>query len=212
MIRKDNLLRMAALALLSLLFVLPTAAQKDVYKFAVKDGTGKTIKLKKYKDKVLLIVNTATHCGFTPQYADLQRLYEQYRGQGFEILDFPCNQFGYQAPGSYKAIHAYCTATYGITFPQFQKIEVNGKYASPLYVYLKAQEPFKGFDTTTKIGRYLDETFRAADPQYDKRADVKWNFTKFLIDREGHVIDRFEPSTPIDSVEAGVRAALKMKP
>ena len=212
MIRKDNLLRLAALALLSLLFVLPTAAQKDVYKFAVKDGTGKTIKLKKYKDKVLLIVNTATHCGFTPQYADLQKLYEQYRGQGFEILDFPCNQFGYQASGSYKAIHAYCTATYGITFPQFQKIEVNGKYASPLYVYLKAQEPFKGFDTTTKIGKYLDETFRAADPQYDKRADVKWNFTKFLIDREGHVIDRFEPSTPIDSVEAGVRAALKMKP
>lgn len=195
-----------------LTLALPLVAQKDIYKFAVKDGAGKMVKLKKYKGDVLLIVNTATRCGFTPQYADLQRLYEKYHDQGFEILDFPCNQFGYQSPGSYKAIHAHCTSTYGITFPQFQKVEVNGKYASPLYVYLKAQEPFRGFDTTTRIGKYLDETFRAADPHYDKRPDVKWNFTKFLIDREGHVIDRFEPSAPLDSVEAGIKAALRMKP
>ena len=170
------------------------------------------VSLKEYANEVLLIVNTATRCGFTPQYEELEQLYEKYHQQGFEVLDFPCNQFGYQAPGDYKTIHGLCTANYGITFPQFQKVMVNGKTALPLYTYLKEKEPFKGFDTTTKVGKYLDETFREKDPHYDQSADVKWNFTKFLIDREGHVIDRFEPSVPMDSVEAGVKAALSMKP
>ena len=185
---------------------------RTVYDFSVKDRKGKLVSLKEYANEVLLIVNTATRCGFTPQYEELEQLYEKYHQQGFEVLDFPCNQFGYQAPGDYKTIHALCTANYGITFPQFQKVMVNGKTALPLYTYLKEKEPFKGFDTTTKVGKYLDETFREKDPHYDQSADVKWNFTKFLIDREGHVIDRFEPSVPMDSVEAGVKAALSMKP
>lgn len=205
-----NPLRRWLFLLAAVTLALPAVAQKNVYKFAVKDGTGKEVRLKRYKGKVLLVVNTAIHCGFTPQYADLQRLYEKYGSQGLEILDFPCNQFGYQAPGSYAAIHARCVSVYGITFPQFQKIDVNGKHALPLYTYMKAQEPFKGFDTKTRVGKYLDDTFRAANPRYDQSADVKWNFTKFLVDREGHVVDRFEPTVPIDSVEAGVRAALAM--
>ena len=210
---RHTLLRILALIALLCGGYAPTAvAQKNVYNFVVKDGAGKKVKLKKYKGSVLLIVNTATHCGFTPQYADLQRLYTQYHEQGFEILDFPCNQFGYQAPESDEEIHALCKANYGITFPQFQKIWVNGKATLPLYTYLKEQQPFKGFDTTTKIGKHLDDAFREKDPHYDQSADVKWNFTKFLIDREGHVVDRFEPSAPMDSVEAGVRAALRMKP
>lgn len=142
--KRHSLLRVLfLLAILTCGHTLTSSAQKDVYKFVVKDGKGKEVKLKKYKGSVLLIVNTATRCGFTPQYADLQRLYEQYHAQGFEILDFPCNQFGYQAPGDYKTIHALCTANYGITFPQFQKVMVNGKTALPLYTYLKEKEPFK---------------------------------------------------------------------
>ena len=117
--KRHSLLRVLfLLAILTCGHALTSSAQKDVYKFVVKDGKGKEVKLKKYKGSVLLIVNTATRCGFTPQYADLQRLYEQYHAQGFEILDFPCNQFGYQAPGDYKTIHGLCTANYGITFPQ----------------------------------------------------------------------------------------------
>lgn len=143
--KRHSLLRvLILLAILTCGHALTSSAQKDVYKFVVKDGKGKEVKLKKYKGSVLLIVNTATRCGFTPQYADLQRLYEQYHAQGFEILDFPCNQFGYQAPGDYKTIHGLCTANYGITFPQFQKVMVNGKTALPLYTYLKEKEPFKG--------------------------------------------------------------------
>ena len=185
---------------------------RTVYDFSVKDRKGKLVSLKEYANEVLLIVNTATRCGFTPQYEELEQLYEKYHQQGFEVLDFPCNQFGYQAPGDYKTIHGLCTANYGITFPQFQKVMVNGKTALPLYTYLKEKEPFKGFDTTTKVGKYLDETFREKGPHYDQSADVKWNFTKFLIDREGHVIDRFEQVKDQIPEDAGVKAALSMKP
>lgn len=201
--------RLLSLVIIALM-ALPIMAQKNVYKFSVKDGNEKTIKLKEYKGKVLLIVNTATKCGFTPQYEALQKLYDTYKDRGFVILDFPCNQFGAQAPGSLKDIHSFCTSTYGITFPQFAKIVVNGKSESPLYTYLKAQQPFKGFDTTTQIGKYLDEKFKADNPNYAKDPSIKWNFTKFLIDREGHVIDRFEPTADMKDVEAGVKAALKL--
>ncbi|EFC74211.1 glutathione peroxidase [Prevotella melaninogenica] len=186
-------------------------AQKNVYKFSVKDGNEHTVKLKDYKGKVLLIVNTATKCGFTPQYEALQKLYETYKNLGLVILDFPCNQFGAQAPGSFRDIHTFCTGNYGTTFPQFAKINVNGRNESPLYTYLKAQQPFKGFDMNNNIGKFLDEKFRAENPDYAKDPSIKWNFTKFLIDRQGHVIDRFEPTADMKDVEAGIKAALKMK-
>ena len=136
--------------------------------------------LSQYRGKVLLVVNTATQCGYTPQYTDLQRIYEAYKDSGFVILDFPCNQFGSQAPGSYDDIHDFCTGRYGITFPQFAKIDVNGANASPLYVWLKTKKP----------------------------GDIKWNFTKFLLDRKGEVIRRFEPANSMSTVESAIVKAL----
>lgn len=140
-----------------------------LYDYEVLDFQGQPVSLSRYKGKVLLIVNTATHCGFTPQYDDLQELYAQYRGRGFEILDFPCNQFGQQAPEEEEEINRFCTLNFGTTFPRFKKIDVNGPDESPLYHFLKAQKP--GFF----------------------RKDISWNFTKFLVNREGVVVKRYGP-------------------
>lgn len=152
----------------------------NIYQFKVLDGQGDSVSLATYEGQVLLVVNTATQCGYTPQYEDLERIYEAYRDQGFTILDFPCNQFGGQAPGSYEDIHNFCTSTYNITFPQFAKINVNGANASPLYVWLKEKKP----------------------------GDIPWNFTKFLIDREGNVVARFEPTDPMQKVSDAIEALL----
>ncbi len=157
---------------------------------------------------MLLVVNTATQCGFTPQYEELQQLYAKYHDRGFEVLDFPCNQFGEQAPGSYDVIHAFCTGTYNITFPQMAKIEVNGDSAQALYVWLKERAPFGGFDTTDRIGAYLDRMFRAEDSLYDQNPDIKWNFTKFLIGRDGKVVKRFEPTAKIGEIDAAIVSVL----
>ncbi len=143
----------------------------SIYTYSVKDTKGNDVSLELYKGKVLLVVNTATACGFTPQYKELQDLYLKYKDKGFEILDFPCNQFGKQAPGSNDELASFCEMKYKTTFQTFAKIDVNGKSADPLYVYLKEQE--KGF---------LGEA-------------IKWNFTKFLIDKEGNVVDRYAPIT-----------------
>lgn len=199
------------LALIGVLFMISAVAQKNVYGFKAKDANGRVVKLKEYKGKVLLIVNTATKCGFTPQYEALQKLYDTYKAQGLVVLDFPCNQFGAQAPGTMSEIRAFCTGNYGVTFPQFEKIDVNGNKELPLYTYLKAQQGFKGFDTNNQIGKYLDEKFSKQNPNYAKDPSIKWNFTKFLIDREGHVVDRFEPTADMKDVEEGIRAVLKIK-
>lgn len=199
------------LTLLCVLMAVSAVAQKNVYGFKVKDANGHIVKLKNYKGKVMLIVNTATKCGFTPQYEALQKLYDTYKAQGLVVLDFPCNQFGAQAPGTLSEIRAFCTGNYGVTFPQFEKIDVNGKKELPLYTYLKVRQGFKGFDTNDKIGKFLDEKFSKQDPNYAKDPSIKWNFTKFLIDREGHVVDRFEPTADMKDVEAGIRAVLKIK-
>ena len=160
--------------------IVPEEPADDIYQFKVLDGNGDSVALSQYRGKVLLVVNTATQCGYTPQYTDLQRIYEAYKDSGFVILDFPCNQFGAQAPGSYDDIHDFCTGRYGITFPQFAKIDVNGANASPLYVWLKTKKP----------------------------GDIKWNFTKFLLDRKGEVIRRFEPANSMSSVESAIVKAL----
>ena len=185
---------------------------RTVYEFSVKDRKGKEVSLKEYANEVLLIVNTATKCGFTPQYEELEKLYEKYHSQGFEVLDFPCNQFGQQAPGTDESIHKFCKLTYGTEFSRFKKIKVNGDDAAPLYKFMKEVKGFAGWDESHPLYPVLDKMLSEADPNYKDSADIKWNFTKFLIDREGHVIDRFEPSVPMDSVEAGVKAALSMKP
>ena len=160
--------------------IVPEEPADDIYQFKVLDGNGDSVALSQYRGKVLLVVNTATQCGYTPQYTDLQRIYEAYKDSGFVILDFPCNQFGSQAPGSYDDIHDFCTGRYGITFPQFAKIDVNGANASPLYVWLKTKKP----------------------------GDIKWNFTKFLLDRKGEVIRRFEPANSMSTVESAIVKAL----
>ena len=180
----------------------------NIYQFSVLDGNLDTISLGDYNGKVLLVVNTATQCGFTPQYEELQQLYTTYHDRGFEVLDFPCNQFGEQAPGSYDEIHSFCTLNYNITFPQMAKIEVNGEGEVPLYTWLKEQAPFGGFDTTDRIGAYLDQEFRAQDSLYDQNPDIKWNFTKFLIDRDGKVIKRFEPTAKKDEIEEAIISVL----
>ena len=156
----------------------------SLYDFSVKTRDGKDVSLKDYEGKVLLIVNTATGCGFTPQYTGLQELYNKYREKGFEILDFPCNQFLNQAPGTDDEIHTFCTGRFGITFPQFAKIDVNGKNEHPLYTYLKKQQ-----------GGTLGSR-------------IKWNFTKFLVSRDGTVLKRFAPTDTPEQIEQFIKDLL----
>ena len=181
---------------------------QSVYDFTVKGRKGEDIAMSDYQGKMLLIVNTATRCGFTPQYEELEALYKKYKDQGLEILDFPCNQFGQQAPGTEEEIHNFCQLNYGTEFPQFKKIEVNGENAHPLFVYLKGEQPFMGFDLNHKIGALLHGMLSKADPDYASNADIKWNFTKFLIDRNGKVLTRFEPTTAIEVIEEHIKALL----
>ena len=161
----------------------------SIYDYSEKDRKGNDVSLDRFKGKVLLIVNTATGCGFTPQYKGLEELYQKYHDQGLEILDFPCDQFGHQAPGSDDEIHEFCTAKYKTSFDQFKKIEVNGENETELFKYLKAEQGFKGFDLKGKI---LIPIVKKMDPDYANNSDIKWNFTKFLVDREGNVVERFE--------------------
>ena len=185
-----------------------TVSAQGIYDFSVRDGAGRDVSLSQYKGKVLLIVNSATRCGFTPQYTELETLYKQYHEQGLEILDFPCNQFGEQAPGSIREIHEFCTGKYDIQFPQFDKIEVNGPAAAPLYNWLKAQKGFAGFDLSDKRGKFMDDMLRKQNADYDKNPDIKWNFTKFLVSRQGQVLQRFEPTESMSAVEDAVKNAL----
>ncbi len=156
----------------------------SVYDFVMKDAEGVDVSLADYKGKVLLIVNTATGCGFTPQYNALEELYEKYKDQGFEILDFPCNQFGEQAPGTDAEITEFCAINFGVSFKQFSKIDVNGENEAPLYTYLKNE---KGGILGTKI---------------------KWNFTKFLVDREGNVVERYAPTVTPERIEPRIKDLL----
>ena len=166
----------------------------SVFDISVKGKEGEEVSLSKYKGKVLLIVNTATQCGFTPQYDELQAIYKKYQDKGFEILDFPSNQFEGQAPESIDEIDKICSIKFGTQFPRFAKIEVNGKGESPLYTYLKSKQGFKGFDMNHTIAPVLVEILTKKDPNYAKNPSIKWNFTKFLIDRSGNVEQRFEPT------------------
>ena len=198
-----NMKKFFVFCLLTAVCVL-TASAQSIYDFKVKDNTGKEVSLSDYKGKVLLIVNTATRCGFTPQYNELEVLYEKYHGDGLETLDIPCNQFGQQAPGTIEEIHQFCTLNYDIQFPQFDKIEVNGANAHPLYTWLKAQKGFGGFDVNDQRGKMMDDMLRKQDADYDKNADIKWNFTKFLVSRDGRVLKRYEPTDKMTDMETDV--------
>ena len=178
----------------------------NVYGFTVKTRKGEDVPLSNYKGQVLLIVNTATGCGFTPQYDELQDLYEADQDKGLEILDFPCNQFADQAPGTDEEIHTFCTGRFGITFPQFAKIDVNGENAIPLYQWLTSSTKFDGFNGP--MGLMLSGVVKKMDKDYKNNGKIKWNFTKFLIDREGNIVSRMEPTLSMDKVKAAVEALL----
>lgn len=152
----------------------------SIYDIKVTDNKGNEVSMSDYEGKVLLIVNTATGCGFTPQYEGLEKMYEKFVDRGFEILDFPCNQFAFQARGNDEEIHQFCTLNYNTTFPRFKKIKVNGNDADEIFKYLKEQ----------------------------KKGRIKWNFTKFLVDREGNVVARFEPTTKPEDIEESVEKLL----
>jgi len=157
----------------------------SVYDFTVKNIRGKDVKLDAYKGKPLLIVNTASECGFTPQYKGLESLYQAYHGKGLEVLGFPCNQFGAQEPGTEKEIESFCEVNYGVTFPLFAKVDVNGDNAAPLYRHLKKAKP----------GLLGSEA-------------IKWNFTKFLVDRNGNVVERYAPNAEPESIKGDIEKLL----
>ena len=178
-----------------------------IYDYTITTGKGEELNLADYKGKVILVVNTATGCGFTPQYAPIEQMYRDYHDQGLEILDIPCNQFGKQAPGTDEEIHEFCTMHFNTTFPQMKKADVNGENELPLYTYLKAQKGFEGFGEHP-YKALLEKMFAEADPEWDKKPDINWNFTKFVIDREGNIVARFEPTAEMSEVEACVKALL----
>ena len=178
----------------------------NVYDFNVTKQDGSEISLKDYEGKVLLIVNTATGCGFTPQYEELQTIYDELHERGVEILDFPCNQFGNQAPGEDEEIHDFCTGRYGITFPQFSKIDVNGDNAIPLYKWITENTKFEGFSGPMSI--ILKTVVKKMDKDYKKNGNIKWNFTKILVNREGEIVARFEPTTDVSKVEEKIKEVL----
>ncbi len=179
----------------------------NIYDFKAKAQDGSDVSLGDYKGDVLLIVNTATGCGFTPQYKELEALYEKFHDKKFEILDFPCNQFLGQAPGTDSEIHSFCTLKYNTQFPQFSKIEVNGENQDPIFAYLKEQAPFKGLGDSD-AAKMMPQYIAKVDPDWQNNDNIKWNFTKFLVNRDGDVIARFEPTEGMDPVNAAVEKAV----
>ncbi len=178
----------------------------NFYDFKVEAQDGSEVSLAELKGKVILVVNTATGCGFTPQYTELQNIYNEMHEKGLEILDFPCNQFGEQAPGSDAEIHDFCTGRYGITFPQYAKINVNGENAIPLYQWITSSTKFEGFQGPAKL--ILGPIVKKMDKDYKNNGNIKWNFTKILVNRNGEIVARFEPTAPMDKVREAVAAQL----
>ena len=173
----------------------------SIYSYKFKDIDGKETSLEEYKGKVLLIVNIASKCGFTPQLEDLQKIYAKYKNQGLEILGFPCNQFAEQSPGSNSDLNAFCKLNYGVTFKLSEKIDVRGINADPIFTYLTNKFPFNGFNDDNINDKIIYSVIKERTPEYLVGDTVKWNFTKFLIDKEGNPVKRFEPSVePLDMV------------
>ncbi|KWW16986.1 MULTISPECIES: glutathione peroxidase [Peribacillus] len=162
-----------------------------IYDFSAERINGKEVSLEQYKGQVLIVVNTASECGFTPQYEDLQKLYDRYKDKGLNILGFPCNQFGGQEPGQNEEVETFCQLNYGVSFPLFNKVDVRGSQAHPLFQYLTDQAPFTGLDNKPG-GKMLQAMLQTEHPEFLIDDSIKWNFTKFLIDRDGNVVKRFE--------------------
>jgi len=174
----------------------------SIYDYSVTTPKGEEISLKDYEGKVMIIVNTATGCGFTPHYKELEAIYETYHDQGLEIIDIPCNQFAGQTPGTDDEIHEFCTLKYNTQFPQMKKSDVNGENALPLYGYLKSQQGFKGFKGPMALA--MGAMLKKIDKDYKNNPEIKWNFTKFIVDRQGNVVARVEPTEGMKAVEKEV--------
>ncbi|MCQ2198393.1 MAG: glutathione peroxidase [Paludibacteraceae bacterium] len=194
---------------ISLIISLASIAQNSVYDFTVRDNKGNDTPLSKYKGKVLLVVNTATHCGHTPQYKELEELYESYKDKGFEILDFPCNQFGAQAPGTDEEIEQFCTTNYNTKFPRFTKVEVNGENEAPLFSYLKDKKNYVRVKPKNKLISIKDIVLVESEAEANEKPDIYWNFTKFLVNKKGQVIARFESAARTESLAPAIEALLK---
>ena len=175
----------------------------SIYDFTLYDRKGNAYPLADNKGKVMLIVNTATGCGFTPHYEPLEQMYEKYHDKGFEVVDVPCNQFAGQTPGTDEEIHEFCTLKYNTQFPQMKKSDVNGENELPLYTYLKSQKGFEGFEKGV-AALAMKAMAKKMNKDYKNSPDIKWNFTKFLVDREGNVVARFEPTADMKDVEKAV--------
>ncbi len=181
----------------------------SIYDFEVTKADGSVQPLSELKGKVVLIVNSATKCGFTPQYNDLRDLHEKYASKGLEILDFPCNQFGEQAPGTNEEIQEFCTLNFNTPYQLYAKIDVNGENEDTLFTYLKSQKGFGGFNNEKhELNTILKNLLLEQDPDYEKKPDIKWNFTKFLINKDGVVIERFEPTADMAEVEEKIQGLL----
>ncbi|WAA12813.1 glutathione peroxidase [Fervidibacillus halotolerans] len=181
----------------------------NIYQFDVERVNGETLSLSQYKGKVLLIVNTASKCKFTSQFEDLQKLYEEFRDQNFEILGFLCNQFAGQEPGSSIEAAEFCQSTYGVSFPMFGKVNVNGEDAHPLFKYLKEQQPFRGFNENIIQEKLLKLMVLEKTPEWYIGDELKWNFTKFLVDQKGNVVRRYEPTDDIFNIKEDVQRLIR---
>lgn len=179
----------------------------SIYDLTVTNAKGEEVSLKNYEGKVVVVVNTATGCGFTPQYKDLEEMYEAYHDKGLEIIDVPCNQFAGQTPGTDEEIHEFCTLNYNTQFPQMKKADVNGENEIPLFAYLKSQKGFEGFGKGVKAFA-MNTMLAKLDKNYKNNPDIKWNFTKFVVDREGNVVARFEPTADMKEVKKCVESLL----
>ena len=201
-------LRRIFLLIFVAVFTVGCANDKDtIYQFKAESNDGSQVNFADYKGKVLLVVNTASKCGFTPQYDGLEMLYQKYAPQGFVVIGFPCDQFGHQEPGSNEEIVAFCKLNYGVTFPLMAKSDVNGENANEVFRWLYSEKPFAGFgDSDT--GKFMDSMLSRNDPDYASNPDIKWNFTKFLIDRKGRVVARFEPVVTPEEIDAQIAALL----
>ncbi|MGU3473940.1 glutathione peroxidase [Paenibacillus sp. D51F] len=182
----------------------------SVYDYSAVSMMGKEVSLEEYRGKVLLIVNTASECGFTYQYQDLQRLYDRYKDQGLVILGFPCNQFADQEPGSNEQVQAFCTLRYGVSFPMFNKVNVRDADVHPLFQYLTSAKPFDGFDETHPPAKLLNALIEEKFPHFMDGDSIKWNFTKFLIGRGGQVVKRFESTVEPMDMETDIEAELAL--
>ncbi len=193
--------------LAALCAVACSTKETRIYDFSALSNEGEEVNFSDYKGKVLLIVNTASKCGFTPQYDGLEALYKKYKDQGLVVIGFPCDQFGHQEPGTNEEIAEFCRVNHGVTFPLMDKIDVNGENAHPIFQWLYSQKPFEGFGEG-ETAQFMDQMLSRRDPKYASNPDIKWNFTKFLIDRKGRVVARFEPMVTPEDLDSAVASQL----